>query len=145
VSDIIYLRDREYRTALVRDLASARIAHLSTVRLTRSVEFFFSSWLRNGGQLWVVTNALRRWPADLVEVIAAAAELRALGAQLTHYNAPYLLHSKLLTFAPDIVYLGSHNFTGQSLGKNIERSIRVQNQQLYDTVVADIRSQGGWF
>jgi phosphatidylserine/phosphatidylglycerophosphate/cardiolipin synthase-like enzyme len=144
LSDIIYLKDREYLNALQVDMQNASIAHLSTVRLTSSVDRFFLDFISRGGKLYVVTNSVTRFPSNLTAVCEASQKLHSIGAYVAHYNTPYLLHSKLLTFDPDIVYIGSHNFTGQSLAKNIERSLRIENRQLYNQIVADIRKQGRW-
>jgi len=127
----------------MRDLATARIVHLSVVRLTRATLDVFSDYLASGGKLYVLTNAITRFPGYVGEVVAAKNALVLAGADVRHYITPYLLHSKLLCITPDIVYIGSHNFSIQSLGRNIERSLRIVSQSLYDQVVRDIVTQGG--
>lgn len=144
MSEIQYLVDSEYKAALVRDMDASRIAHLCTVRLSQSIEHLFGSWLRGGGLLYCVTNSVARFPADIITTLSVAGKLRELGVRLTQINAPYLLHPKILTFAPDIVYLGSHNMTPQSLARNIERSVRIKNLRLYNTVITDIWRWGRW-
>jgi phosphatidylserine/phosphatidylglycerophosphate/cardiolipin synthase-like enzyme len=144
MSQLYFMRDREYLLSLQCDIETASVAHICTVRLTNTVSFLFGNFLKRGGQLYVLTNAIHRWPENLRQVIDEVTKLRSLGAHITHYNAPYLLHSKIVALAPGIVYIGSHNLTGQSLGRNIERSVRVTGPAFYEKVVHDLCNQGGW-
>jgi phosphatidylserine/phosphatidylglycerophosphate/cardiolipin synthase-like enzyme len=134
-----YLRDRDFLLALSRDIAQASDVHLSVVSLTRQLRFLFVDFLLRGGSLTVATNSLSRYPDSTASILAEVAELRDLGAHVVYYNSPYLLHAKLIAIAPNIVYIGSHNLTGQSMGRNIERSVRLMDPALFSDVLADIK------
>ena len=60
--------------------------------------------------------------------------LRALGADVRTFKAPYLYHQKTILIPPDIVFVGSHNLTYASVYRNFESSVRFQNFGVYQTL-----------
>ena len=144
MSDLLYLSDIAYRVALSNDLQSAETVYASAVTLSPHLITLFEKFCRRGGHLSLVTNSIHRYPAILGQQLSIAARLRSVGARVTFYDCPYLLHAKCVIVSPDIVYLGSHNLTAQALNRNIERSVRITSLGLFTKVLADLNVWGGW-
>jgi len=82
-------------------------------------------WIIPFVMLFFVSHAERSYYEDLLNA----------GVQIYHYNAPILLHSKLISVDDDIAVIGSSNLDIRSFQLNLEVTL-----VCYDAgVVADLR------
>lgn len=132
IMSIELLRDREYLTALTADLETAQEIAIECLSISPALLSLLSAYLARGGKAEVLCNAPQKTYLHSPEFLQNRKKLRAQGAQVYSYNAPHINHCKLVLIAPDIVYLGSHNMTHQSLHSNRENSLRLIHPEIYN-------------
>lgn len=69
--------------------------------------------------------------ANISKINSVTADhLNKLGCDVKLCRVSGLLHTKLWTFDREIVFIGSHNISGRSLGVNEEVSVKIQSVEM---------------
>lgn len=133
------LRDREYITALTTDLETAQEIVIECLSVMPALISLLSPFLKAGGKAEIICNAPHKSYLHNPEFLQNRKELRGKGALVFSYFAPHINHSKVVLIAPDIVYLGSHNMSQQSLYSNRETSLRLTHADIYNKLMAEFK------
>ena len=73
--------------------------------------------------------------AALTFNVQARAEMEAVGWQVRYSPPAPLLHAKFWLFEPFITILGSHNLSNRAITSNIETSILVNKESIYQNLI----------
>lgn len=129
------LQQHEFLTHLKEDISTAKHIRLETLSLSPVLIPLFTAYLVEKKNLEILTNNPARNKWVWTDFIDTRIKLCSLGAKIFIWRSPYLHHQKIILIAPNIVYLGSHNLSWASLYSNIETSLRLEDDTLYQKLL----------
>lgn len=143
MTNIQLLQGKEYIRSLYEDFDYAKKIRMETLTLNPIIADILLPQAKLGVKIEILTNPPDRKMIHGPDFLTIRKTLREAGIKVYSFNAPYLHHQKIILIDPDIVYLGSHNISQQSLNANIETSVRFRHFDIYTKLLEKFRLKTG--
>lgn len=135
------LQQQEFIIHLKEDISLAKVIRLEALSLSPILVPLFTDYLFQNKTLEILTNRPGRIKWIGPDFVDIRIKLTNLGAKIFIWRAPYLHHQKIILIAPNIVYCGSHNMSWASCYSNIETTIRLEDDTIYQKLLAQFHKK----